>query len=268
MAIPYIQLDTDFVRTKAVRIAAKLKVHRHRIVGMASDLFAFIIEETSTDEKPPDGVLIDPDATTILEQAMYWDGEPGAAVAAFMTAGVIEKLEIGARVLGTDRYVRTWKKNSHSWGRKSAAKVPQSGAERAAKVPEDGDEDGEEDGDVDVDPSPTEMVPASPEKPFQLEPVGPKVRKKSEAQDFFAWANAERKRVAGHACEKAPDPARLNAWFAEAMAEAGNVETLGEAYANFILRPMDGYWRERLFPFRGFMSATGWIKHMPKTRAA
>jgi hypothetical protein len=267
VAIPYIQLDTDFIRSTAVRIAAKLRIHRHRVVGMATDLFAFAIEQTSTATKPPDGVLLDPDATPILEAAMGWDGTEGAAVAAFMSAGVIDKLEIGARVNGTERYARTWKKNNHAWGgRKDAAEVPQSGTEPAAKVPVDGE--GDEDGEGDVDPSPTETVPPSPGKPFRLEPVGPKVRKNSEAQDFFSWANAERKRVVGHPCEKSPPPQQLNDWYAEAEVEAGGVDRLGETYSNYILRPVDGYWRERLFPFRGFMSATGWIKHLPKRGAA
>lgn len=112
MTLPYYQVATDLIGPKSTLIAAKLKVHRQRALGMGMDLIAFAVEATSTKEKPPDGLFHDADAASILEGAMQWDGAQGKAFEAFVSAGVIEPLQVGARVRGTDRYKATWAKNT------------------------------------------------------------------------------------------------------------------------------------------------------------
>jgi hypothetical protein len=120
--LPYIQLGQKFVTAQAPAVAALLRVPKALVVGMGVELFAFTVEQTSTDERPPDGVFLDPDAGTILEGVMGWTGEPGRLVDSLLRVGVLEKLEIGIRVRGTDRYAAAWEKARKDRERRSVAR--------------------------------------------------------------------------------------------------------------------------------------------------
>lgn len=120
MSLPFLQLEEDFVHAKAPMIAAMLRTDRRTVIGMGVDLFDFIVRTTSTEEKAPDGILADPDAVPILEGVMGWTGEQGRCVDAFVRARVIEPLEVGARVRGTERYRKSWEKLAKERARKAA----------------------------------------------------------------------------------------------------------------------------------------------------
>ncbi len=186
MSLPYLQLDEEFIRVRAVSIAARLKVSRHEAVGMGADLFPFAVEATSTKERPPDGLFPEEDAWLVLEAGMNWTGEPGAAVKAFQRAGVLEPLDGGGlRVKGMERYRRTWEKNNrpgpeerrgfrHTSGKRAAGEVPETGKHPTGFAPGDGDGDGYIKKPLSAEPTVVEPPPS--EKPDALE---------AEARDVF-----------------------------------------------------------------------------------
>lgn len=108
MRLPFIQLAQKFVTADAPEIAARLRIQTTRTLGMGVVLFAYAIEKTATEETPPDGVLLDPDAGVVLERMMGWTGETGRCMDAFIRAGVVDKLEVGVRVRGMGRYRSAW----------------------------------------------------------------------------------------------------------------------------------------------------------------
>ena len=128
MHLPYYQLADEFLTKDAPVIAGLLRAHIPAgveplpvVIGLGSLLFAYAVDATSSETKPPDGMLVCPEASDLLEAAARWTGERGALVAAFATAHVIERLEIGLRVKGMDRYAQTWKRNRRQGhGRDSA----------------------------------------------------------------------------------------------------------------------------------------------------
>lgn len=198
MALPFLQLSQKFLTTQSVIIAARLRVHRHAVIGMAVDLFAFTVEQTSSDARPPDGVFLDPDAVVIIEAAMGWTGEPGRAFEAFRQTGLIEKLEIGARVKGCDRYKRTWEKNQRraKTGTKPAEVVPVTGTVNAGKVPLEEEGDGDGDG----------LLSSKEEEEA---PPPPKSEAPREVQSFLAWATRKRSAELGDTVPRGAKPSQL-----------------------------------------------------------
>lgn len=153
MALPFIQLDTDFVVGTSKVIAALLRVSRHEAIGMAADLITFAVAETSSADAPPHGNFIDPEAGLILEGAMGWTGEPGKAANAFERAGMLQKLEVGYRVRGCDRYVTAWENRQ---ARSDAAR--KAAYARWGNSPQ-----------ANAEPVPTQCAPDAPALPTQSE---------------------------------------------------------------------------------------------------
>lgn len=111
MRIPYLQIAEKFIATEAPMVAAMTGLDLDSTIGKGVRLFAFVIDKTSSAEKPPDGVLMFPEAIAVIEGIMGWTGAPGRLAEALITAGTIERLEVGIRVRGCDRYRATWEKN-------------------------------------------------------------------------------------------------------------------------------------------------------------
>jgi hypothetical protein len=257
MALPYVQLETDFIKRKAVTIAAILKVPRQLVVGMASDLFDYVVEETATEANAPDGVLLDPDAQAIIEGVMEWTGEPGKAFDAFVRAGVIEKLEIGARIKGCERYKNAWEKNQRrkpDGNRPVTGKKPDgTGTERKRKIES-------------KKLLPTEVVVRAP-----LVPIVPFVVEAPVTQpdtwlgeDFWRWAQAKRQK-ANCVAEKPPHPSKLAAWWSSVRSVVKDVGALKEAFYRF---GDDKHWQAATppLPFAAFISQ--WEKYMPRMEAS
>lgn len=139
MRIPWLPLDDQYITVAAPLISGLLRVDIDKAIGLGVRLLAFTVDQTSTQEKPPDGIFPGADATETLEAAVQWCGEAGRLVTAFIRAGVMERLpDGGIRVRGTDRFARTWAKNKRRRGSTGEMKgvsesddTPDTGADRA-----------------------------------------------------------------------------------------------------------------------------------------
>jgi hypothetical protein len=262
MALPFLQLSQKFLATQSVVIAALLRVHRHVVIGMATDLFAFTVEQTSNDEHPPDGLFMDAEASTILEAAMGWSGEPGRAFDVFCRTGLIEKLEVGARVRGCDRYRRTWEKNRRGKGgrnsddeddvpvsgTKSAGKVPEKRRKNAGKVPVE--EDGDGDGSLLSSKEEEEAPP-----PHAVEP--------GDVGSFLAWADSTRSAELGATVPDDTAPSkRCETALAGALAKHGR-KKCEIAFLGFLA---DAYWRKQdpPCPINGFTDKSQLPQYLSK----
>lgn len=254
MGLPYIQLESDFIRTKAPRIGAILKIHRHIVIGMASELFDHAVSETSSKDKPPDGCIIDPDAGAIIEAWMGWTGEPGKAVEALFRADCIQKLEIGIRIKGMERYKSAWEKNQRR-NRTVTGEKPDGNRTETGRKPEKTGPQTERKTETERKLLPSEVVSkAEPPKNIPIEYSEPQ---KPEAEwlgyDFFDWSQVQRQEN-GLTPEKRPHPSKLSGWWSAAfLAVKGDVARLKQAYFRF---GADPYWegKDPPHPFPAFMS--------------
>lgn len=64
-----------------------------------------------TNDAPPDGICASPRAARLMAAAMRWRGDLDELVDVLCDMGLIERLDVGLRVKGTDRYAATWLKN-------------------------------------------------------------------------------------------------------------------------------------------------------------
>jgi hypothetical protein len=105
---------------------------------------------------------------------------------------------------------------------------------------------------------------SSPEKSDDVAQLLSASSPETAAMEFYVWFQEQRSRATGHVREGPPRDVRaVVAWFGDAVRECGSVERLCSAAGVFVLEPPDPYWAERLFPFAGFMSDTGWRKCVP-----
>lgn len=87
-------------------------------------------------------------------------------------------------------------------------------------------------------------------------------RKLSEAEEFWSWYQNGRTEKTGLIREGAPDVVALRKWFKAAVSEV-TLARLYTAAARYVTQPKDDYWRQRGFPFQGFMSDAVWRKYVP-----
>lgn len=110
MGLPYYQLDADFIASTSKLLARRLGQSRREVIGLVADLIVFVVDRTSTEEKPPDGVFVGPDSVMEIEAGAEWEGAEGELVKALVSVGIVERLELGHRFKGTDRYREYWEK--------------------------------------------------------------------------------------------------------------------------------------------------------------
>jgi hypothetical protein len=260
VSIPYLQIDSDFIRIKAPMIGALLQVDRHKAVGMGADLFDFVVNETSTKKKPPDGIILGEEAALILEGVMGWTGERGRAISAFKRAGVIEEMDGGLRIKGTERYKATWEKNN----RPGPGRRPDGFRTEPGRLP-DGTGTGDGDGDVDKEEvllPPSEVVVEPPPEGPRLVPLAvvPPDTPPGEwlGPDFWRWFQAKRQ-GAGFVAERPPHHSKLSAWWSAVRSVVKDVEALKAAVYAY---GEDNFWQRKNLPFSGFMAQ--WEKYVPR----
>ena len=294
MRLPFLQLADDFVESKSKTVAAILRIDHARAIGMGALLFAFILDETSTEEKPPDGILIDPEAASIFEGVMGWTGEGGKCADAFLRAKVTQKLDIGFRVLGTDRYRAAWEKAVKDRERK---RLPRDLQRNSTRLPRDLQRNsdgipGESRGKTETetytemkteillpsevggkDPPLTEKQEAQlafaegrgPPVPLPLlyePPTTPEAE--WDYEEFFCWAQS-RRNAGGLVGEKHPRFEKLRTWWGVVVQSGVGVDRLKDAFYAY---SDDDFWKEKKppYPFLGFVSQ--WEKYVQQREVA
>lgn len=257
MRLPFLQV-TQEAWAKSRMLAPLLGMKRREAFGLICDLWAWGLELGPLDE-PPTGECRNPLAARMMAGALEWEGDANALATALEAVGLLEGLPDGIRVRGMSRYAATWRKNRRAPDRKpgrcrteSERNPPGISGETEAKPVRQTHTQ------TQTQTYKQEAVcadaPAAPEV-FKLEvQKGPTPRKRSQGQGFWDWAQEQRTAKTGRPQEREPPPAKLNAWFGQAMAQMHTQEDLGRAYARFLLRPRDDYWPSRGFPFQGFMA--------------
>jgi hypothetical protein len=207
---------------------------------------------------------MDPDAATILEAVVGWAGEPGRLFNAWVRAGLVEKLEIGARVKGLDRYVEAWetarrgRERARAWrDAQRGGTKPGANADRTrtngVRTPGDGDGDGEE-----------AVTAAAPPPISRPKPKPPAVALPPEAEAWLVWQSGEWERRFA-SLTSPPPAAEFLVWWEAAMADLHRLgqgePELRTAYRAFLA---DDYWAtksRRRCPWSGW--AKQWRDFLP-----
>lgn len=259
MGLPWIQVDKGFPRSpEAVALAHHLCVTRQHAVGLCNEFWAWAADHAE------DGRIDGPLASLVIDDAMA----PGFGEA-MLKAGLLEKDDAGFRIVGWGRYAKALEKGSKDAERKRARRA--SGALSARAVPEDGRAFGAGKSQMksqSQNKPPSEVcADAPPAADFKLtgEPE-PKKKKRSEGQEFWDWAQAERTKATGLVREAEPDNAKLNTWFKSAISELGGEKRLEVALIRYTHKPLDDYWVKRGLPFNGFIAK--WRDYAPPEEAA
>lgn len=116
MRLPFIQVAQEAL-TQARGLARLLKTNQPHALGLLNLLWAWALT-LGDEDKPPDGVALTPHAPEIMAGSIGWDGDSDALLQALIAVGAVEKLEIGLRVKGMDRYAAAWEKAQKDRDRK------------------------------------------------------------------------------------------------------------------------------------------------------
>lgn len=109
MRFPWLQVDSDFISSRASELGALLGISRREALGLALDLWAWVLSRSPAD-RPPDGILSGSDPVAVLASAVSWP-VPERLASALVEVGLVEVLPKGLRIKGLDRYKATWEKN-------------------------------------------------------------------------------------------------------------------------------------------------------------
>lgn len=109
MRFPWLQVDTDFIDSKASELGALLGVSRREAAGLALDLWKWVLARSPAD-RPPDGILTGSAPVPVLASAVSWP-DPDRLVSALVEVGLVERIADGLRIRGIGRYKTTWEKN-------------------------------------------------------------------------------------------------------------------------------------------------------------
>lgn len=166
MRLPYLQVTSEtFGKAKA--LAGALGIDRHRALSLILEMWSWALD-LGDPNRAPDGVVMTPYAPRLLAGAVEWTGNAQELCDVLTAVGLIEKLEVGIRVRGLDRYSRTWEKNRR--------RTPGEGT-KAAKRP---------------DSDPVCRKPAKTgEKPARQVPVSPLISAGTGAPDVDVDVDAE-----------------------------------------------------------------------------
>lgn len=110
MRFPWLQVDSDFIESKAGELGALLGISRREASGLALDLWKWCLSRSPPD-RPPDGFVTGSAPVPVLASGVSWPGDPEQLVSALVEVGLVERVPEGLRVRGTDRYRATWEKN-------------------------------------------------------------------------------------------------------------------------------------------------------------
>jgi hypothetical protein len=118
MRFPWLQVDADFIAAHAGDLAGYLGISRREAMGLALDLWTWVLARSPAN-RPPDGVVtgadvagFSPEPARIVAVAVGWVGDPAALCGALSACGMLEIIPNGVRIRGMSRYARTWEKNN------------------------------------------------------------------------------------------------------------------------------------------------------------
>lgn len=259
MRLPYLQVTAE-TWDNARQLAALLDIGEGDAFMALCALWKWGLE-LGDQEQAPTGICDNPRADRLLAAALGLDTPATELTTALADLGLIERLEVGVRVRGIDRYKRTWEKNR----RKPARVVPETGTNPAPPAPEPAPQmERKTQTQTEIPPLEVEDPPPPPKAdnrtPFVIAP--PPADKPLEAwdgPDFYRWAMG-RRQASGLFAEKWPHPSRLSAWWSSALMAGATVPRLKEAYYRF---GDDAYWKSKTppWPFQAFM--TQWPDFIP-----
>lgn len=140
MRLPFIQVAQEAL-TDSKALARLLKIDQAAALGTLNLLWAWALSQGDED-KPPDGVVMTPYAAEMMAGAVCWTGDAEVLLQALIALGAVEKLEIGLRVRGMDRYRAAWEKAQKERQRKAKWREERgTGRGQDADVPRDRDAD-------------------------------------------------------------------------------------------------------------------------------
>lgn len=195
------------------------------------------------EDQPPTGVCDSPRAERLLCAAAGWRGDPGELVQALTDLGLVERLPVGLRVRGMDRYKRTWEKNR----RKPARTAPETGTNPAPPAPE-----------------PARQIETQTQTQKDKNQTAVATTGQSPDIAFFAWAQEQRRARFPEAGEEVPS-AGFSEKYAAAVKEFGDPR-LRQGYLAYL----DDDWARSCSPpcpigaFMGVKKPGHYKKHVPQ----
>lgn len=117
MRFPWLQVDVDFIGSRSKDLAALLRVSRREAIGLAIDLWSWVLGRSAGDG-PPDGIVRGRLGTVevLIAGGVDWAGDVKHLVISLETSGLLEYVDGGVRVRGMSRYRATWEKNRRRHG--------------------------------------------------------------------------------------------------------------------------------------------------------
>lgn len=109
MRFPWLQVDSDFISSKASDLGALLGISRREALGLALDLWTWCLSRSPPD-RSPDGIVAGSAPVPMLASAVSWP-DPERLVSALVEVGLAERVPTGLRLRGFGRYRATWEKN-------------------------------------------------------------------------------------------------------------------------------------------------------------
>lgn len=266
MRLPYIQV-TQETWEQARSLAALVNISEGDAFKLLCDLWRWGLT-LGVDDAPPTGICASPRAPRLLAAAVGWKKEPSELVDALADLQLLEALDVGLRVRGTKRYAAAWEKAKKDRERKATASdrrrvefqaassgIPTEVARNSDGIP------GESPGKTQIKTQ-TQIERESKATAEAALPPPPKAPDDPLADGFAFFAHVQHQRHAnGLPREKPPHPAKLGAWWSEALMDLnGQAGALVDAYRGFVA---DEFWRGKSppLPFPAFMSQ--WRKYVP-----
>lgn len=275
MALRWVSVDANLRNhPKAIHLTKLLGVPRAH--GYLVDLWCWATQNA------PSGLISGAAARLVLEVAAGWDGTPEALTNALIQSGWVDETEdglalhdwkdhAGAHIAKAEKDRKRMRDQRKKIATKFSGKRSRTVREQSPNVHEQNGTEANEPANTKTNTNPNRNPNPNPNEedgrpPLELrgEPE-PKKRKPSEAELFWEWGQEQRKKHRGLVREGdgPKDIAQLRTWFKRALEELGSPERMDQAFARYLLKPIDDYWSSRGYPFNGFMSDTGWRKYAP-----
>lgn len=260
MRLPYLQV-TQETWSKARMLSGLAGVD----VGVAfmaiCDLWRWGLELGPPDEAPT-GICDSARADLLMTAAIGWDVSRAAEwVPMLADIGLVERLDVGVRVRGLDRYVEAWEKNRAlrtRWQR--ANEKRRRGDSAVADELPRGNREATDSKPLPKTQTQTQKNRSQDRKAEADTSVGGGGEPEHSAAAFWDWFQ-KRREAAGLVREKPPHPNTLAGFYSEAMLEMnGERKRLQECALRF---GDDKFWQAKdpPLPFSGLMSQ--WRKYAP-----
>jgi hypothetical protein len=224
MRLPYLQV-TQETWEYARQLEVLTGVDMPKCFVALCDVWRWAIS-LGPEDQPPSGVCDSPRADKLLAAAAGWRGDPAEFVGSLEDLGIVQRLPVGLRVRGMDRYRRTWEKNR----RKPARTVPETGTNPAPPAPEPARQiETQTQTQIEISKEEKALSTSSTALGFKLEPCAPPIPA-PVVEVFEHWA-----RKTGHTRSKL-DPKRQKV-IADALALGYSPADLKQAVDGCLVTP-------------------------------